>query len=149
MMDMVQVKRLPITPELRDFVFNRDGRTCRYCGSKNEPFHLDHVYPVSKGGETSTDNLVTSCRRCNAKKHAAVGMWPKPIGYFNPQEKHKEISVLSVVLLLAGIGAFTSGYLLLDTFAYPNPVYILNKCVMLLGIAFIMVSIGKLFSEVV
>ena len=145
-MDIVQVKRFPITKEVRDFVFNRDGKRCRYCGSKNAPFHLDHVYPVSKGGETTTDNLVTSCSSCNQRKHATVGMWPKPIGYF---EEHKQISALSLVLLLAGIGAFTSGYLLLDTYQYPHPIYILNKCIMLLGIAFIMVSIGKLFTEVV
>lgn len=85
MTDVVQVKRIPITPELRDFVFNRDGYVCRYCGSKTEPFHLDHVYPVSKGGETSTDNLVTSCSHCNSKKHAKVGIYPKPIGYFEKE----------------------------------------------------------------
>lgn len=148
MTDFIQVKRFPITNQVRDFVFNRDGYICRYCGSKNKPFHLDHVYPVAKGGETSIDNLVTSCSRCNSKKHASVGIWPKPIGYFDEKEKPKGISIMSLVLLLAGFGTFISGYLLLDSYSYPSPIYVLNKCMMLLGIAFIMVSIGRLFTEV-
>ncbi len=60
--------REKISAELRERVLARDGYACRYCGSKTGPFHLDHVYPLSKGGETSFDNLVTSCTRCNLKQ---------------------------------------------------------------------------------
>lgn len=67
---------------LRVSVFERDGYACRYCGSKTPPFHLDHVYPVSKGGETTEDNLVTACAICNQKKHDKVGLWPRPIQHF-------------------------------------------------------------------
>lgn len=91
--------RETISLKLREFVLKRDHYQCRYCGSKTEPFHLDHVYPVIKGGETSKNNLVTSCVRCNAKKHSSVGMWPKPIGYFD--EPHP--SSLSAFLCVWGI----------------------------------------------
>lgn len=67
---------------LKQKVFSRDNYTCRYCGDKRGPFHLDHVYPYVKGGETSAENLVTACAGCNQHKHARVGEWPKPIGYF-------------------------------------------------------------------
>lgn len=43
---------------------------CQYCGKhlneKNST--LDHVYPRSKGGKSSMDNLVLACVPCNQKK---------------------------------------------------------------------------------
>ena len=52
---------------LRQAVYERDGFACVYCGS-SEYLQCDHVIPVSKGGETSFENLATACRVCNAKK---------------------------------------------------------------------------------
>lgn len=51
-------------------VFQRDRFTCRYCGRKppEATLELDHVTPFSKGGSNEADNLVTSCRECNAGK---------------------------------------------------------------------------------
>lgn len=80
-------QKLPIPEELRQRVFKRDGYRCRYCGSKEGPFHADHVYPESKGGVTSFDNLVTACKRCNSKKRAKIGIWPKPIEYGRDLER--------------------------------------------------------------
>lgn len=73
------MKREKISDELRNRVLRRDKYTCRYCCSDEGPFHLDHVYPFSKGGATTYENLVTACPRCNIKKHAKVGVWPLPI----------------------------------------------------------------------
>lgn len=60
---------------------------CYYCGSqgkinwlhtnKGKPnpwvsfsnLELDHLHPESKGGETTVDNIVLSCRECNRSKH--------------------------------------------------------------------------------
>jgi 5-methylcytosine-specific restriction endonuclease McrA len=66
---------------LRNLVYNRDGGACRYCGwHKDDPvpcegssvgfmkLSLDHVVPESKGGETTAENLVTACMRCNQTK---------------------------------------------------------------------------------
>jgi 5-methylcytosine-specific restriction endonuclease McrA len=58
----------------RQNVFRRDGNQCVYCGS-HEDLTLDHVLPKSRGGRTNWDNLVTACRRCNARK-----------GHFTPEE---------------------------------------------------------------
>jgi len=46
---------------------------CPYCGVKlnyNLPgsVHLDHIYPVSKGGDSVESNLVYVCSECNIKK---------------------------------------------------------------------------------
>lgn len=109
-MDTITIRREVITPDVRKRILKRDKYTCRYCGSKREPFHMDHVYPVIKGGETSEDNLVTACQRCNSRKHASIGMWPKPIGYF---EEKQETPFKHIVVLLAGTAFTANGFALL------------------------------------
>lgn len=57
----------------KDFmVFERDNFTCVYCGkcslTDNVVLHVDHVYPLNKGGDNSSFNLVTSCQQCNTSK---------------------------------------------------------------------------------
>ena len=51
-------------------VFERDGYKCHYCNKQLTRFTatLDHIQPVSKGGDNSFDNLVTSCLHCNSKR---------------------------------------------------------------------------------
>lgn len=49
-------------------IFKRDGYKCQYCGS-NKQLTVDHIIPLSKGGTNEIDNLITSCRYCNSKKH--------------------------------------------------------------------------------
>lgn len=54
----------------RNGIYSRDEGLCQYClneVSKCE-FTIDHVRPKSKGGRTEWDNLVLSCKFCNAKK---------------------------------------------------------------------------------
>lgn len=52
---------------LRNLIFERDGHQCVYCGAEQQ-LQLDHKTPVSRGGETETDNLVTACKPCNTSK---------------------------------------------------------------------------------
>lgn len=51
----------------RHNVFKRDGNKCQYCGTHKD-LTLDHLIPRSKGGKSSWTNLVTACKKCNAKK---------------------------------------------------------------------------------
>lgn len=48
----------------------RDGGVCQYSGRKLAPGegNIDHVIPVSRGGENSWENCVLSCRAVNEKK---------------------------------------------------------------------------------
>lgn len=59
-------------------VFDRDGWKCQICGIKtpkelrgsykpNAP-ELDHIVPISKGGQHTMTNAQTSCRSCNGAK---------------------------------------------------------------------------------
>jgi 5-methylcytosine-specific restriction endonuclease McrA len=43
---------------------------CPYCGDilQTADCHLDHIYPVAKGGHSTPTNMVFVCARCNMKK---------------------------------------------------------------------------------
>jgi 5-methylcytosine-specific restriction endonuclease McrA len=57
----------PVTvPLSRRAVFTRDGQTCVYCGASATS--IDHVWPRSRGGTHTWDNVVAACRRCNHTK---------------------------------------------------------------------------------
>ncbi|WP_448518303.1 HNH endonuclease [Rhodoflexus sp.] len=70
----------------RHNIFKRDGGRCLYCGSR-EDLTLDHVLPRSRGGKTTWTNLVTACKKCNARKGdytpEEAGM-PLPYAPFRP-----------------------------------------------------------------
>ncbi|PJO25141.1 hypothetical protein Y5A_000315 [Burkholderia glumae AU6208] len=57
---------------IRAVVFARDDYTCRYCGARGVYLEADHVVPLSRGGPTTEQNLVTSCRPCNRSKGAKL-----------------------------------------------------------------------------
>ena len=61
-------------------IFERDSFTCQYCGKRPPEvvLHLDHIVPVSKGGQDDDENLITSCADCNLGKAAfKLGNLPK------------------------------------------------------------------------
>jgi 5-methylcytosine-specific restriction endonuclease McrA len=41
---------------------------CAYCGKVEIPLTMDHVIPVSKGGQHTASNVVPACLRCNLSK---------------------------------------------------------------------------------
>jgi len=52
----------------RRALFARDGWRCVYCGGAGGRLTLDHVVPRSRGGESTWENVVTSCAPCNLRK---------------------------------------------------------------------------------
>ncbi len=63
---------MSVSKKARFEIFKRDSFTCQYCG-KNAPdviLELDHIAPISKGGEDDILNLITSCFECNRGKGA-------------------------------------------------------------------------------
>ena len=68
---LVHYVRVPRTVQRkisRRALFARDGWRCVYCGTSGGRLTLDHVIPRSKGGESSWENVVTSCAPCNLRK---------------------------------------------------------------------------------
>ncbi|MDY6918549.1 MAG: HNH endonuclease [Chloroflexota bacterium] len=62
--------------ENRQRVFERDGYKCHYCGKQLTRFSatLDHIVPISTGGDNSYDNLITACLHCNSQRRASPVM---------------------------------------------------------------------------
>ncbi len=79
---------------IRKQVFARANGLCEYCFLPEEysasAFELEHIYPVSKGGETTLENLALSCPGCNKyKSHriSAVDSETKEtISFFDPRK---------------------------------------------------------------
>lgn len=119
-MKYVKVKRLNIDERVRKYIFDRDLGCCRYCGKSEPPFHIDHVYPVSKGGETTIENLVLACKMCNNSKRAKI-IFPKPIGYFLDKsivaDKIGE-NKFSASLLNAALAVFSMAFLVFGAVSF-------------------------------
>lgn len=51
-------------------IFLRDNYSCVYCEKPlaQDELSVDHVYPKSRGGKETWENLVTSCKICNCLK---------------------------------------------------------------------------------
>lgn len=58
----------------------RDNYKCVYCGITldNSNYSIDHVIPRSKGGKHIWTNVVSSCKRCNAKKGNKIIQFETP-----------------------------------------------------------------------
>ena len=54
--------------EVREYLLEKWGRSCAYCGKTDVPLEIDHIHPRSKGGSDRISNLTLSCRPCNEKK---------------------------------------------------------------------------------
>lgn len=63
-------EKILAVPVSRDYIIERDGGVCHICGKK-PPRHLielDHLVPLSKGGNHTPENLAVSCATCNRKR---------------------------------------------------------------------------------
>ena len=54
----------------RKNVLIRDRHRCQYCRREfpTALLTLDHVVPLSRGGATTWENVVTACKKCNNRK---------------------------------------------------------------------------------
>jgi 5-methylcytosine-specific restriction endonuclease McrA len=54
---------------LRDCILESGG-LCAWCGESivGDPFEIDHIQSLGKGGSNTADNLAVACQRCNRQK---------------------------------------------------------------------------------
>jgi 5-methylcytosine-specific restriction endonuclease McrA len=87
----------------RHNIYVRDGNRCQYCGHKfpSAELSLDHVIPLSRGGNSSWENVVCACLACNVRKgnrtpqeasmklivHPKKPRW-HPVGHFGANKFH-------------------------------------------------------------
>lgn len=63
--------RVELWHPLRQFVYQRDGGKCQYCGKPVEltDCHCHHTLELSEGGTNHPSNLKTLCRDCHKTRH--------------------------------------------------------------------------------
>jgi len=54
--------------EVWEYLLQKWGRRCAYCGAQNVPLEKEHIVPRSRGGSNRVSNLAVACRACNEKK---------------------------------------------------------------------------------
>ena len=54
--------------EVREYVLEKFGRKCSYCGKQDVPLEIEHITPKAKGGSNRVSNLCLACHECNTKK---------------------------------------------------------------------------------
>lgn len=77
-------------------LYLRDLYECAYCGCgvSKATATMDHVLPISHGGKTNWENIVTACAPCNHKKGNDKRIKPKyrphTPGYYELVRKRKQ-----------------------------------------------------------
>lgn len=56
--------------ELKEFLLEKWGRKCAYCGAEHVPLQIEHIEPRARGGSNRESNLTLACQCCNEKKDA-------------------------------------------------------------------------------
>lgn len=61
---------IALVDQFFDWIRNQDQVTCTYCGKliSGKQIEVDHIVPISRGGDHLPDNFCVSCRSCNASK---------------------------------------------------------------------------------
>jgi len=54
--------------EIREYLLEKFGRKCVYCGTENVPLQIEHIVPKSRDGTDRVSNLTLACEACNQKK---------------------------------------------------------------------------------
>ena len=72
---IIKNERAKLTNGLRFKILKRDNYRCQLCGATQldgVKLHIDHIFPVSKGGKTEESNLQVLCDSCNMGKSAKI-----------------------------------------------------------------------------
>lgn len=56
--------------ELREYLLEKWGRRCAYCGAVDVRLNLDHIVARARGGSNRVSNLTIACVECNQEKGA-------------------------------------------------------------------------------
>lgn len=56
--------------EVREYLLEKWGRKCAYCGAEHVPLQVEHIVAKARGGSNRVSNLTLACAPCNRKKGA-------------------------------------------------------------------------------
>lgn len=73
--------------EVRQYLLEKWGRKCAYCGAKDTPLEVEHINPKSRGGSNRVSNLTLACHDCNQRKDSQTAA---EFGYPDIQKQAKQ-----------------------------------------------------------
>ena len=73
--------------DVREYLLEKWGRKCAYCGKEGIPMQIEHMTPRSRGGSNRVSNLTLACGPCNQKKGAKTA---KEFGFPQLEAKGKK-----------------------------------------------------------
>ena len=73
--------------EVKEYLLDKWGRKCAYCGKTTVPLEVEHIVPKSRGGTDRVSNLTIACRSCNVKKGDQTS---EEFGYPHIQQQAKQ-----------------------------------------------------------
>lgn len=87
-----KIKRRPWTEEEKRSTLKACACKCACCGTKlnMKTLTMEHVVPISKGGDNVPENLVVLCKNCNSRKSNKL-YWP--MGFYMALNSGKVRSV--------------------------------------------------------
>ncbi|MCU0239904.1 MAG: HNH endonuclease [Pyrinomonadaceae bacterium] len=85
-----------ISEDLKNKVREIAKNRCGYCLTPQNitavPLEIEHIFPISKGGNNELENLWLSCRNCNGfkytKTHAVDYQTNLEVEIFNPRKQN-------------------------------------------------------------
>lgn len=57
-----------LSSNIREHLYTKQNGLCNGCGCKLKETHLDHIFPISRGGTNTDNNVQLLCPRCNLSK---------------------------------------------------------------------------------
>lgn len=85
---------IPLSNTIRRRIYARDGQTCKECGAKHG-LSIDHIVPISKGGNSTDDNLQVLCLGCNVRKSNKISTTPNDKAMHEPCMSHASIKQIA------------------------------------------------------
>ncbi|MEM1007698.1 MAG: RNA-guided endonuclease IscB, partial [Myxococcota bacterium] len=73
--------------DVREYLLEKWGRTCAYCGVQGVPLQIEHMIPKSRGGSNRVSNLTLACAACNQEKGTKTA---KEFGFADLEAKGKK-----------------------------------------------------------
>ena len=101
-------------------VMQRDGFTCRDCGSTTETLHVHHCWYAKEPWEISDAYLLTLCEECHVRRDTWEALGRQCLGLIFSRLAVSDVEDLTAKLMEAGHGRKTA-------FVLPPPECVLEQ----------------------
>jgi 5-methylcytosine-specific restriction endonuclease McrA len=96
----------------RKALLKRDGTACCWCGADipENLLTIEHLKPLSRGGNNHMDNLALACRPCNQRRGRSAGLRTLVEVCDEPKEAHMKAPRLTLDTVRRELGCVSYGW---------------------------------------